>query len=160
MPEVGTGLRQHSQQYVADRDSTGTWRILNAWHNSLQGFDPDEDDVPDEHEAVTVLTEGAFEAVVKHATAEGVLDGIKFEGVPDAVYAEAEEEIRLLKIEIEELSEKNESLNSNVRSNDETPMPTPAPIVRRDPPLSEGAQLKKHGMDGILKIIGMDSIEG
>jgi len=160
MPEIGTGLRQHSQQYVADRDSTGTWRILNAWHNSLQGFDPDEDDVPDDHEAVTVLTEGAFEAVVKHATAEGVLDGIKFEGVPDAVYAEAEEEIKLLKVEIEELSEKNEELGSITNVPSPSVLPTPAPVVKPAPPLSEGAQLKKHGMDGILKIIGMDSIEG
>ena len=63
MPEIGTGLRQHSAQYVADLDPNGTWRILNAWHSSLQGFDPDEDDVPDDHEAVTLITEGAFEAL-------------------------------------------------------------------------------------------------
>ena len=31
MPEIGTGLRQHSAQYVADLDPNGTWRILNAW---------------------------------------------------------------------------------------------------------------------------------
>lgn len=111
MPEIGTGLRQHSAQYVADLDPNGTWRILNAWHSSLQGFDPDEDDVPDDHEAVTLITEGAFEALVKHATAEGVLDGIKFEGVPEKVYAEAEEEIRLLKVEVESLLEANKNAN-------------------------------------------------
>ena len=152
MPEIGTGLRQHSAQYVADLDPNGTWRILNAWHSSLQGFDPDEDDVPDDHEAVTLITEGAFEALVKHATAEGVLDGIKFEGVPEKVYSEAEEEIRLLKVEVESLLEASKNANGF-----DTAPPTP---VKVDTPLSEGAQLKKQAMDNIIKIIGIDSLEG
>jgi hypothetical protein len=139
MPEIGTGLRQHSAQYVADLDPNGTWRILNAWHSSLQGFDPDEDDVPDDHEAVTLITEGAFEALVKHATAEGVLDGIKFEGVP-------------VKVEVESLLEASKNANGF-----DTAPPTP---VKVDPPLSEGAQLKKQAMDNIIKIIGIDSLEG
>lgn len=152
MPEIGTGLRQHSAQYVADLDPNGTWRILNAWHSSLQGLDPDEDDVPDDHEAVTIITEGAFEALVKHATAEGVLDGIKFEGVPEKVYAEAEEEIRVLKLKLEEASKVVDCNNTVVAP------PIPVNITPALNPLSEGAQLKKHAMDGMLKIIGLDTI--
>lgn len=153
MPEIGTGLRQHSVQYVADLDANGTWRVLNAWHASLQGFDPDEDDVPDDHEAVTVISEGAFEAIIKHATAEGVLDGIKFEGVPNAVYEEAEEEIRLLKLELADAK-------ADGNCDHPTPAPIPVSTVKPSPPLSESAQLKKFGMDNIIKIIGMDSLEG
>lgn len=158
MAEIGTGLRQHSEQYVADVDSNGTWRILNAWHAGLQGFDPDEDDVPDDHEAVTVITDGAFGALVKHATAEGILDGIKFEGVPNKVYEEAEEEIRLLKLEVEALLETSKNAEP-VDACDHTIMAPPTP-VRANPPLSESGQLKKQAMDNLIKIIGIDSLEG
>ena len=49
MAEVGSTLRQQSTQYIAKRDSSGTWRILNAWHNDLRSFDADEDEIPDDH---------------------------------------------------------------------------------------------------------------
>jgi hypothetical protein len=144
MAEVGSTLRQNSAQYVAKRDSSGTWRILNAWHNDLQSMDAETDDIPDDHVAMTVLSEGAFEAVIKEATAEGVLDGIHINGVDDIEYSKLEDEVEVLRGQNLNLLEQLEQMDKN---HSEVPKA----------PLSESAQLRQKGMDNILKIIGMDA---
>jgi hypothetical protein len=144
MAEVGSTLRQHSAQYVAKRDNSGTWRVLNAWHNDLETFDADTDEIPDDHAAMTVLTEGAFEAVIKEATAEGVLDGIHINGVDDIEYSKLEDEVEILRGQNLNLLEQ---LDESDKSKSEIPKT----------PLSESAQLRQKGMDNILKIIGIDA---
>jgi hypothetical protein len=144
MAEVGSTLRQQSAQYIAKRDSSGTWRILNAWHNDLRSFDADEDEIPDNHDAMTVLTEGAFESVIKEATAEGVLDGIHIEGIDEIEYTKLEEEASNLR-------EQNLILMEQLENTDTLQSEIPKE------PLSESAQLRQKGLDNILKIIGIDA---
>ncbi len=144
MAEVGSTLRQHSAQYVAKRDNSGTWRVLNAWHSDLEAFDADTDEIPDDHVAMTVLSEGAFEAVIKEATAEGVLDGIHINGVDDIEYSKLEDEVEILRGQNLNLLEQ---LDESDKSKSEIPKT----------PLSESAQLRQKGMDNILKIIGIDA---
>jgi hypothetical protein len=144
MAEIGSTLRQQSAQYIAKRDSSGTWRVLNAWHNDLRSFDADEDDIPDDHAAMTVLSEGAFEAVIKEATAEGILDGIHIEGIDEIEYTKLEDEVS-------NLQEQNLSLMGQLETTDKVQPETPTE------PLSESAQLRQKGMDNILKIIGIDA---
>ena len=69
---IGNILLQRNEQYVADRDAHGTWRILNTWHQELKSLGIDAD-VPDDHPAVTLVTEGAFLALIKEATSRGIL---------------------------------------------------------------------------------------
>jgi len=144
MAEVGSTLRQHSAQYVAKRDASGTWRILNAWHNDLESLDAETDEIPDDHVAMTVLTEGAFEAVIKEATAEGVLDGIHIDGVDEIEYSKLEEEVNILRDQNLNLLEQAEQMDK---------VQSEVPKI----PLSESAQLRQKGMDNILKIIGVDA---
>jgi hypothetical protein len=144
MAEVGSTLRQHSAQYVAKRDNAGTWRVLNAWHSDLESFDADTDEIPDDHAAMTVLTEGAFEAVIKEATAEGVLEGINLTGLDEIEYSKLEDEISVLREQNLNLLEQLDEID---KSKSEIPKT----------PLSESAQLRQKGMDNILKIIGMDA---
>ena len=144
MSEVGSTLRQHSAQYVAKRDNSGTWRVLNAWHSDLETFDADTDEIPDDHATMTVLTEGAFEAVIKEATAEGVLEGINLTGLDEIEYSKLEDEISVLREQNLNLLEQLDEID---KSKSEIPKT----------PLSESAQLRQKGMDNILKIIGMDA---
>ena len=69
---IGNMLRERGEQYVANQDNTGTWRVLDTWHDALKVLEPDED-VPDESPAVTIVKEGAFLALVKEASRLGVL---------------------------------------------------------------------------------------
>ena len=69
---IGNMLRERGAQYVANQDNTGTWRVLDTWHDALNVVDPDEV-VPDESPAVTIVKEGAFLALVKEASRLGVL---------------------------------------------------------------------------------------
>ena len=70
---IGNMLRERGEQYVANQDEMGTWRILDTWHDALKVLEPDED-VPDSSPAVTVMSEGAFLALMKEASRLGVLE--------------------------------------------------------------------------------------
>ena len=74
---LGNILSGADQQYVGLKDETGTWRILNTWHEDLKQLDAD-DDIPDTSEAVTVLSEGQFIALIKEAASLGVLEIVSF----------------------------------------------------------------------------------
>ena len=70
---LGNMLRERDSQYVASKDeATQTWRILDTWHDALQTMGP-EDEIEDDSEAITVLTEGGFIALVREAARLGVL---------------------------------------------------------------------------------------
>ncbi len=69
---IGNMLRERGEQYVANQDNTGTWRVLDTWNDALKILEPDED-VPDDSPAVTIVKEGAFLALVKEASRLGVL---------------------------------------------------------------------------------------
>ena len=69
---LGNILSGADQQYVGLKDETGTWRILNTWHEDLKMMSADEE-IPDDSEAVTVLSEGQFIALIKEAASLGVL---------------------------------------------------------------------------------------
>jgi len=70
---IGNMLRERGEQYVANQDETGTWRILDTWHDALKVLEPDED-VADSSPAVTVMSEGAFLSLMKEASRLGVLE--------------------------------------------------------------------------------------
>ena len=53
---IGNLLQGREQQYVANQDDKGTWRILDTWHEALKNMQP-EDDVEDDSPALTILSE-------------------------------------------------------------------------------------------------------
>ena len=72
---IGNILRERDEQYIANRDESGTWRILDTWHDALKTVNP-EDDIDDENEAVVILKEGAFISLMKEAGRVGILDNV------------------------------------------------------------------------------------
>jgi hypothetical protein len=64
--------KTYDLQYVAKRDSSGTWRVLDSWNESLNTIE-DNEDIPDSHAAVTLLTEGQYLSVIREATKGGYL---------------------------------------------------------------------------------------
>ena len=110
---IGNSLRERDVQYIAVKDeTTHTWRILDTWHGALKNLDP-ESDVPDDNEAVTILTEGGFISLVREATRLGVLQNANMGGDIEAdpvEIQEMEDKIVKYKEEIVELKQKtNES---------------------------------------------------
>ena len=63
---LGNILRERDEQYIANRDESGTWRILDTWHDDLKSIGPD-DEIPAKTEAVTIISEGAFILTVADA---------------------------------------------------------------------------------------------
>ena len=64
---IGNMLRDRQEQYVAQKDNAGTWRVLDTWHDDLTKLDP-QDEIDDASEAITILSEGGFLALVREAT--------------------------------------------------------------------------------------------
>ena len=145
-------LRERDQQYIAHRDdSTKTWRILDTWHETLTGFDVD-DDVPDDSPAIKILTEGEFIVLVREAARIGVLEnadlgnketessefGIINEAQEGRI-SEMETDIVEYKNRIRQLEQKNHELNLQAQR-------------------SEGFELKEMAMNSILKLTAMSDV--
>ena len=132
---IGNMLRDRQEQYVAQKDGAGTWRILDTWHEDLTKLNP-EDEIDDSSEAVTILSEGGFLALVREATRLGVLQ--------NAAMIENE----ALADQVTDLKEENSKLQLQLDT-------TPAVQVTH----KEKAGLKQHAIDTIAKIVAIDSVE-
>ena len=132
---IGNMLRDRQEQYVAQKDNAGTWRILDTWHEDLTKLDP-EDEINDASDAVTILSEGGFLALVREATRLGVLQ--------NAALMEND----ALADQVAELKEENDKLKIQIET-------TPAVEVTHE----EKAVLKQHAIDTIAKIVAIDSVE-
>jgi|TARA_R110002020_G_scaffold163334_2_gene349372 hypothetical protein len=130
---IGNMLRDRQQQYVATKDNTGTWRILDTWHDDLTKLDP-EAEISDDSQAVTVLSEGAFLALVREATRLGVLQ--------NAAMMENE----ALADQIEDLKEENEKLKIEVPN---------TPINN----IVENVGLKEKAINAIVKLAAIDDLK-
>ena len=132
---IGNMLRDRQEQYVAQKDNAGTWRILDTWHEDLTKLNPD-DEIDDASEAVTILSESSFLALVREATRLGVLQ--------NAALMEND----ALADQVTELKEENDRLKIQIET-------TPATTVTHE----EKAGLKQHAINTIAKIVAIDSVE-
>jgi len=135
---VGMFLKDRDVQYIANRDEvTHTWRILDSWHEELVNLGP-EDDIPDDSSALTILTEGAFIALVKEAAKLGVLQNAAFEG-----HTALEDENLGLREQILGLEKEVGTTNDQIQH------------VQK----SESFLLKEMAMKTMLKLTSMSDIE-
>jgi len=138
---IGNMLNGREQQFLATRDElTSTWRILNTWHDSLKRINPD-DDIPDDSPAVTILTEGAYIALVTESARLGLLENVSYSNFEDIspLLDEANAKIETLNAEIQSLQSKTVQLSER-------------------PQHSEGYDLKSKAMDNILKLAALGDV--
>jgi hypothetical protein len=140
---IGNMLSDSGQQYVALKDDTNTWRILDTWHADLKTMDAEED-IPDDSPAVVTLSEGQFIALIKEAGSRGVLENANFGSDIDT--SELEYEIETKTIKIQELEEQIKNLTKEKN------------VVERAASRSEEFELKEKAMDNILKLVSMQDM--
>ena len=116
---IGNLLSGLDQQYVALRDESGTWRILNTWSEDLKTLNSD-DEIPDDSNAVTLLSEGQFIALIKEAGRLGVLANVGGSSMPTIGFEEdlanQETEIMDLKQQLSKAQEENLTLGRVTRT--------------------------------------------
>ena len=142
---MGNMLRDREAQYIANKDDkTQTWRILDTWHDALRSLGP-EDEIPDDSDAVTILTEGAFISLVKEAGRLGVLQNASSPLLDDEAalgddYSEElqNKEAALLDKEGEIIEYKREIEVLKVKSNE-----------------SETFKIKEKALDAVIKLAAM-----
>ncbi len=138
---LGNMMNENGQQYVANKDDKGTWRVLNTWHEDLKMMTADED-ISDDSDAVVALSEGQFIALIKEAGSLGILENANFgtgEAELEATILDRDQEIQSLKEEILRLQEQKSE-------------------VIRDVEHTEDYQLKEKAMDNILKLVSMQDM--
>ena len=137
---MGNMLRDREQQYIATKDEvTQTWRILDTWHDELRSLGP-EDDVPDDSEAITILTEGAFISLVKEASRIGVLQNASAASLNDEPdYGE----------NITIIQEKDDRLGQYEREIE---------ILKRKADESETFRIKEKALEAVLKLAAMTDV--
>ena len=140
---LGNMMAESGQQYVALKDETGTWRVLNTWHEDLKNMNAD-DDIPDNSSAVIVLSEGQFIALIKEAGSQGVLQNVNF--TSDVDTAELEHQIESKDIEIDRLRAELDKTNGEKQK------------IERVASHSEEFELKEKAMDNILKLVSMQDM--
>jgi len=132
---IGNMLRERGEQYVANQDDAGTWRVLDTWHDALKVLEPDED-VPDSSPAVTVMSEGAFLSLMKEASRLGVLENAS----SLLGNEELNTQIRDLQKHIVELQSEKEDLMVKARR-------------------SDTFELKHEAMGAVLKLAAMQEMD-
>ena len=138
---IGNMLAANEQQYVALKDESGTWRILNTWHEDIKTLDADSD-IQDDSNAVVILSEGQFIALIKEAGRLGVLANATFgtgEAELEAIILERDKEIQELHEKILKLEEEKSQV---IRSTSHT----------------EDYELKEKAMENILKLVSMQDM--
>ena len=150
---LGNTLQGREQQYVASKDeTTKTWRVLDTWNDALKQVQV-EDEIPDDSPAVTVLTEGAFIALVKEAARVGVLENANFgtgEAELESIILDKDQEILELKDELRELKDETSKI---VRDNTHT-----EEYVLKEKAINSGYELKEKAMDNILKLVSIQDV--
>lgn len=132
---IGNMLRERGEQYVANQDENGTWRILDTWNDALKVLEPDED-VPDTSPAVTMMSEGAFLALMKEASRLGVLENAS-----------------------SPLG--NEELNTQIRDLQEqiVTLQTEKANLSKKAQRSESFELKQQALGAVLKLAAMSDMD-
>lgn len=146
---MGNILREREQQYVANRDdATNTWRVLDSWSDALKELDVD-DDIPDDNDAVKILSEGEFIAVVKEAARLGVLQNVPSGSTEEdeEMLSEAAEKIEVITRELEDTKRELEDSKRNLNT------------VKTHPPRSEQFELKELAMQTVLRLTALSDIE-
>tara|TARA_R110002020_G_scaffold284230_6_gene499814 strand:+ start:110 stop:565 length:456 start_codon:yes stop_codon:yes gene_type:complete len=139
---LGNMLRERDVQYTAIKDdATKTWRILDTWHDDLKNLSPD-DEIGDDSKAVTILTEGAFIALVKEAARTGILENASFgtgEAEHEAALLDKDQEIHTLNQKILSLEEEKSAITKKVSH-------------------TEDYELKEKAMQHILKLVSIQDM--
>ena len=138
---IGNMLSANEQQYVALKDDSGTWRILDTWHEDIKKLDADSD-IPDDSPAVAVFSEGQFISLIKEASRIGVLENANFgsgDEELESIILDRDNEIQKLKEELNKL--KVEKLE-----------------IVRNTSHSEEYELKEKAMDNILKLVSIHDV--
>ena len=137
---VGSSLRQFEKQYVCTRDESGTWRIVDLWHKELEGVDL-EDDIPDNHPAIKIVTEGEFLELINESKRLGMMQKMEESGdfsISANAYDSVCEERDRLKMQLEE---KEDSTTTIVESDG-----------------SESFQLANKKLDTLLKLSSLGTL--
>jgi hypothetical protein len=140
---IGNMLRERGEQYAANQDSAGTWRVLDTWHDDLKVLEPDED-VPDSSPAVTLMSEGAFLALMKEASRLGVLENAS---APSGASNEEEALVADLSTEIHALQDQIVNLQTEKQT------------LTKKAERSESFELKQQALGAVLKLAAMSDMD-
>lgn len=169
---IGEGLRHMEKRYrVSYNKTTGTWRLLDTWHESMTKVVDWDADIPDDCPALVIITDEGFTTLAMEAARLGILGKAV---MPKEVDLEVVAGIEALKQENQQLQEKlTKALNENQLISAEVKgigselldlqqrnieLQSDLAKAKQTPPMSERFALKMKVVQGLMQLAGMEDI--
>jgi len=163
---LGEGMRHMEKRFRATYNKqTGTWRLLDSWHDAMQKITDWNAEIPDDCPALIIITDEGFTCLAMEAARLGILgkavmpkevdpeiisgvEGIKAEYHElQQKYEDLQKENRGFVVEVQDLQRKNDELKGEVAR------------AKQVPPMSDQYTLKSQIVQGLVKLAGMESIK-
>jgi len=147
---AGEQLRQRVSQFAVKYDEgSHVWRILDTWDKSLENLQA-EDEIPDEHKAMTILPMAGMIEVVRAAEELNLLEHM-FGGVPEEALTEVQEQLSVSEATVRTLKEQLELARTKNPESSE-------PLIVKEQ-LSDQSQVTLAAINALTQITGQSQID-
>jgi Tfp pilus assembly protein PilN len=151
---LGENMKHLEKRYrVLYNEKTDTWRILDTWNDAMNKITDWEVDIPDTNPALLILPGQAFTELAMEAARRGILGKAVIPRVSDTDIEERENQIALLKAELEGIGSVLKDMQSeNITLRKEISDSKKAPVR------TERYELKHQVLKGLLQLAGMEDL--
>ena len=159
---LGEGFRHMEKRFrVTYNKQTGTWRLLDTWHDAMQKISDWTAEVADDNPAMTIVTDDGFETMAMEAARLGIL-GKAVMPIDNTVEVAAfKETIKKQEAEIAEYQKEQKAMQDRIGEEikKNASLVLEASKTKQEPPRSERYELKSHIVDTLRQLAGMEDIK-
>ena len=170
---LGEGMRHMEKRFRATYNKqTGTWRLLDSWHDAMQKITDWNAEIPDDCPAIVLITDEGFTTLAMEAARLGILGKAV---MPKEVDPEIISGVEGIKAEYHELQQKYEDLQKEKvllvaemqgvgnqlldLQRENVGLIAEVTRAKQVPPMSDQYTLKSQIVQGLVKLAGMESIK-
>jgi 2,3-bisphosphoglycerate-independent phosphoglycerate mutase len=161
LSNLGEGFRHMEKRFrVTYNKQTGTWRLLDTWHDAMQKISDWTAEVADDNPAMTIVTDDGFETMAMEAARLGILGKAVMPVDNTAEVDACKETIKKQVTEIEEYQKEQKAMQDRIREEIQknASLVLEASKTKQVPPRSERYELKQQVVKGLLQLAGMEDL--
>jgi len=169
---LGEGMRHMEKRFRATYNKqTGTWRLLDSWHDAMQKITDWNAEIPDDNPAIVLITDEGFTTLAMEAARLGILGKAV---MPKDVDPEIVAGIEAIKTEYHALQQKYEDLVKENKivvaeahgagsmlidmQRENAALKGEVAKAKQTPPMTERFALKMKVVQGLMQLAGMEDI--
>ena len=159
---LGEGFRHMEKRFrVTYNKQTGTWRLLDTWHDAMQKISDWTAEVADDNPAMTIVTDDGFETMAMEAARLGIL-GKAVMPIDNTQEVEGfKATIQKLQTEIIEYQKEQKAMQDRigVETQNNANLMSEVSKTKQVPLRSEQYALKSQIVQSLMSLAGMENIK-